>query len=142
MEAVRFEVLDVGRWTLSVGRWALKRSLVASSLLSISSLSVPKKPQLLEVSGQALNRHVGTGLPTIHGGSVNRRYLCWPRGIGAPQRGVPASQEVISLFFANRTFQPLKHLQHVFPNLAFFRRRLVAKQIGRMISDHQRRAAI
>jgi hypothetical protein len=38
---------------LSVGRWALKGSLVASSLLSISSLTIPTKPQLLEVSGQA-----------------------------------------------------------------------------------------
>ena len=64
------------------------------------------------------------------------------RAVRTPQRGVPTiSQEVISLFFANRTFQPLKHLQHVFPNLAFFRRRLVAKQIGRMISDHQGSAA-
>jgi len=50
MEAVRFEVLDVERW-------ALKRSLVACSLLSISSLAVPRKPQLLEISGQAFGRH-------------------------------------------------------------------------------------
>ncbi len=42
MEAVRFEVLGVGRWALGV-----ERSLVASSLLSISSLTVPTKPQLL-----------------------------------------------------------------------------------------------
>src|SRR5438445_10670608 len=45
MEAVRFEVLGV------------ERSLVASSLLSISSLTVPRKPQLPEVSGQAFGRH-------------------------------------------------------------------------------------
>ena len=52
MEAVRFEVLGVGRRALGV-----ERSLIASSLLSISSLTVPRKPQLLEVSGQAFGRH-------------------------------------------------------------------------------------
>src|SRR5207248_4788876 len=48
---------DLKCWTLTVGRWALKRSLVACSLLSISSLAVAEEAQLLEVSGQALNRH-------------------------------------------------------------------------------------
>src|SRR5438876_994650 len=36
-----------------------------------------------------------------------------------------------------RFLEPLQNLHHIFPNLAFFRRRLVSEQIRGMISDHQ-----
>src|SRR6266576_290584 len=57
MEAVRFEVLDVERW-------ALKGSLVASSLLAISSLAIPTKPKLLTSlrTGSAALQKIGEAL--------------------------------------------------------------------------------
>ena len=51
------------------------------------SIGGPEEAQLLQVSGQALNRHVGTGLRKIHGGSVNPPLpVLAPRNPGAAAR--------------------------------------------------------
>src|SRR5438034_179929 len=47
---------DLKCWTLDVERWALKRSLVACSVLSISSLAVPRKPSFWRSSGRAFRQ--------------------------------------------------------------------------------------
>ena len=52
------------------------------------------------------------------------------------------SREIIPLLFRDRSLQSLEHLQHVFPNFSFFRRRLIAQQIRRVIRDHERRVFV
>lgn len=43
--------------------------------------------------------------------------------------------EKIPLLLGNRRLQTFKHLEHVFPDLAFFRGSLISKQIGGMVGD-------
>ena len=50
-----------------------------------------------------------------------------------------ALQKIIALFLADRFLEAFEHQHHVFPDFAFFRRRLIAQKIRGMISDHQRR---
>jgi hypothetical protein len=59
---------------------------------------------------------------------------------GRPNRA--PLQEIIALSFRDRSFQPLQHLKHVFPDFPFLRRRLIPQQIGGMIGNHQRRSIV
>jgi hypothetical protein len=50
--------------------------------------------------------------------------------------------EISALLLRDWPLQSFEHLQHVFPNLSFFRRRLIAQQVRRVIGDHERRVFI
>ena len=56
--------------------------------------------------------------------------------------GKPSLLEIIALFFADGFLEPFEDLQHVLPDFPYFRRALIAKQIGGMICDHQRHTAV
>src|SRR5215475_6956841 len=51
-------------------------------------------------------------------------------------------QEIISLSLADGSLEPFHDLKHVFPNLAFFGRRLVSQQVRRVVRDHKRNAVV
>src|SRR5438876_10621086 len=51
-------------------------------------------------------------------------------------------QEITSLSLADGSLEPLQNLKHVFPDFAFFGRRLVSQQVRRVIRDHQRNAVV
>src|SRR5438445_3958294 len=51
-------------------------------------------------------------------------------------------QKIISLSLAYWLLESLQNLKHVFPNFAFFRRRLVSEQVSGVICDHQRDAVV
>ena len=51
-------------------------------------------------------------------------------------------QEIISLSLADGSLEPLEDLEHVFPDFAFFGRRLVSQQVCGVIRDHQWNAVV
>src|SRR5207244_11887905 len=56
--------------------------------------------------------------------------------------GEPPLPEIISLSLGDRSVESLQHCEPVFPNLAFFRWRLVPEQVSGMICDHERDAVV
>src|SRR5260370_33304332 len=68
----------------------------------------------------------------------------WPVGnaFTTAVRTAERLHEIISLSLANGSLESLQDLKHVFPDFAFFGRRLVSQQVRGMIRDHQRNAVV
>jgi hypothetical protein len=73
---------------------------------------------------------------------TNTRDACATRNIATAAISHGSLQKIISLSLANGSFKALEHLQHVFPDFAFFRRRLVSQQVSGVIRNHERDPAV
>ena len=60
----------------------------------------------------------------------------WSKGRLVPRKKIAA------LFGTHRIACPFQSLKHVLPDLSFLRKRLVPKQVSRMIGGHQRNASV